>query len=90
MWEDAVSLDDTINGFVANKSENGKFWMIGVKAPGIYCLDLTAVDESSIRQNIVGDLMQEVFNRAKKNKKEGGSFKTLFIVDEAQNYADAG
>ena len=32
-----------------------------VKAPGIYCLDLTAVDESPIRQNIVGDLMQEVF-----------------------------
>lgn len=32
MWEDAVSLDDTISGFVANKSENGSFWMIGVKA----------------------------------------------------------
>lgn len=54
---------------------------------GLYRLDLTTVDEASVRQNIVGDLMQEVFVKAKKNPKEGGSFKTLFIVDEAQNYA---
>lgn len=58
-----------------------------VSNPGIYRLDLTAVDEAHIRQNIVGDLMQEVFNRAKSENKSGKSFKTLFIVDEAQNYA---
>ncbi len=58
-----------------------------IEAPGFYRLDLTKVDEAPVRQNIAGDLMQEVFNRAKKSLKSGGSFRTLFIVDEAQNYA---
>ncbi len=92
----AVKIEDTSSPYiqgVIEAFENGYCRLETldlvekVKLLGFYRLDLTAVDEASVRQNIVGDLMQEVFIRAKSNMKNGGSFKTLFIVDEAQNYA---
>lgn len=57
-----------------------------LKKPGLYLLDLRQTSERVIRQAVVGELMSQVFNEAKRT----GKFNTLFIVDEAQNYAPQG
>lgn len=54
--------------------------------PGVYRLDLQSVHDPETRQALVGDLMKEVFERAKSTAGSNG-FRTLFVVDEAQNYA---
>lgn len=57
-----------------------------LKKPGLYCLDLRQTSDREIRQAVVGELMTQSFDAAK----SGGKFKTLFVVDEAQNYAPQG
>ena len=58
-----------------------------LRRPGVYRLDLRHVHEPEIRQAIVGDLFKEVFESAKTARAAGKSFRTVFVVDEAQNYA---
>jgi DNA helicase HerA-like ATPase len=55
-----------------------------ISKPGIYRLDLSSIDDADIRRAVCGDLMRETFE---KSKEQNGNFRTLFIVDEAQNYA---
>jgi DNA helicase HerA-like ATPase len=53
-------------------------------APGLYVFDLSRVHDETLRADSVGYLMQHIFERA---KTLGGGFDSLFVVDEAQNFA---
>jgi hypothetical protein len=53
-------------------------------APGLYVFDLSRVHDETLRAESVGYLMQYIFERA---KGLGGGFDSLFVVDEAQNFA---
>ncbi len=57
-----------------------------LRKPGLYCLDLRQTSDRETRQAVVGELMSQVFEQAKRTE----SFNTLFIVDEAQNFAPQG
>jgi DNA helicase HerA-like ATPase len=57
-----------------------------LKKPGLYLLDLRQTSDRDIRQAVVGELMGQVFDEAKR----AGKLNALFIVDEAQNYAPQG
>lgn len=52
--------------------------------PGLYILNLSKVHDETERAESVGYLMQHVFERAKESD---GRFDSLFVVDEAQNFA---
>jgi hypothetical protein len=52
--------------------------------PGLYILNLSKVHDETERAESVGYLMDHVFERA---KDADGSFDSLFVVDEAQNFA---
>jgi hypothetical protein len=86
-------LDALINRLAQGSARVSNLKLIeAIQKPGLYRLNLTAIDEADVRQAIVGDLMREVFIRAKQGVKQGKnrSFNTLFVVDEAQNYAPQG
>jgi DNA helicase HerA-like ATPase len=51
---------------------------------GLYILNLSKVHDDTIRAESVGHLMNHVFQRAKDS---GGGFDSVFVVDEAQNFA---
>jgi DNA helicase HerA-like ATPase len=53
-------------------------------APGLYVLNLNKVHDDTMRADSVAYLMEHIFQRAKESE---GSFDTLFVVDEAQNFA---
>ena len=57
-----------------------------IRKPGLYCLDLRLNNDREIRQAVVGELMGQTFTEAMRT----GKFNSLFIVDEAQNYAPQG
>ncbi|MHB8618975.1 MAG: helicase HerA domain-containing protein [Chloroflexota bacterium] len=52
--------------------------------PGLYILNLRGVHDSRLRARAVGWLMEEAFLLAKQSD---GAFRTLFVVDEVQNFA---
>lgn len=54
------------------------------RAPGLYILNLSKVHDETMRADSVAYLMEHVFQRAKETD---GGFDTLFVVDEAQNFA---
>jgi DNA helicase HerA-like ATPase len=53
-------------------------------APGLYIVNLSKVHDETTRADSVAYLMEHVFQRAKETD---GGFETLFVVDEAQNFA---
>jgi hypothetical protein len=53
-------------------------------APGLYILNLNRIHDDTMRADSVAYLMEHVFQRAKESE---GGFDTLFVVDEAQNFA---
>lgn len=57
-----------------------------LRKPGLYLLDLRQTSDREVRQAVVGELMTQAFEEAKRS----GKFRTLFVVDEAQNYAPQG
>lgn len=57
-----------------------------LRKPGLYRLDLRQTSDRETRQAVAGELMGQVFEEAKRT----GKFNTLFIVDEAQNFAPQG
>lgn len=80
-------LQATIAALESGRLRLETFDLVGsIEQPGVYRLNLAPVHDAEIRQAIVGDLMKEVFERAKE-RAAGGGFATLFVVDEAQNYA---
>lgn len=52
--------------------------------PGLYILNLSRVHDDSVRAESVGHVMNYVFERA---KELGTGFDSVFVVDEAQNFA---
>ncbi|HMA61156.1 MAG TPA: DUF87 domain-containing protein, partial [bacterium] len=57
-----------------------------VREPGIYCINMNRVDEEQQRLELAADILRGAFNRAKQKRDEGG-FKTLFVIEEAHNFA---
>ena len=55
-----------------------------LKAPKIYWLKMNDIHEDYSRWEMAGQVMQAVFNRSKET---GGKFKTLFVLEEAHNFA---
>ena len=54
--------------------------------PGIYCLNFDDISEIEVIREIAGNIMNSVFQRGKSDK----NFPTLFIVEEAHNFAPEG
>lgn len=53
-------------------------------APGLYILNLSKVHDATVRSESVGHVIDYVFERAKDSD---GAFNSLFVIDEAQNFA---
>jgi len=85
------TADTPVEQIIAAIARNGiRFvhldFLSQLKKPGLYLLDLRQTSDRDIRQAVVGELMSQVFDEAKRTQK----FNTLFIVDEAQNFAPQG
>ncbi len=81
------STETPVERVVASIERNGiRFdhldYLSQLRKPGLYCLDLRLNNDREIRQAVVGELMTQVFSEAMRT-----TFNSLFIVDEAQNYA---
>jgi hypothetical protein len=53
-----------------------------VKEPGIYCIDMRTIHDADQRLELAGDILRGAFHLAKEK-----DFKTLFVVEEAHNFA---
>lgn len=56
-----------------------------VTEPGIYCIDMRTIHDEEQRLELAGDILRGAFNKAKEMGKD--QFKTLFVVEEAHNFA---
>lgn len=54
--------------------------------PKIYCIDLSNVHEEDVRYELSATILKQTFN----DKKEGKGMDTVFVVEEAHNFAPQG
>ena len=85
-------IDNDIVDNIKSSYQEGRFQLEShnfverVTEPGIYCINMNRVDEERQRLELSADILRGAFNRAKQNREDEG-FKTLFIIEEAHNFA---
>jgi len=59
-----------------------------VKRPGIYCINLNCINDEQQRFELAADILKGAFEKAEHDKNElNKEFTTLFVIEEAQNFA---
>ncbi len=87
-------IDDEIIEQIKNAADEKVFrleshdFIKKVTKPGIYCINLNEINDEKQRFELAADIFRGVFEKAKRHKNDSNQdFTTLFVVEEAHNFA---